>query len=123
MTAAPPSPSPAHPPTGDDPVVATVLRIVAEQTGYPTDMLDLDADLEADLGVDTVKQAETFAAIRDEYDIPRDDTLALRDYPTLNHVIGFVRDKRPDLGGGGCYTAGRRYGRCRSRPTLRLPPP
>jgi NAD(P)-dependent dehydrogenase (short-subunit alcohol dehydrogenase family)/acyl carrier protein len=82
---------------GGDPVVDKVLEIVAAQTGYPTDMLDLDADLEADLGVDTVKQAETFAAIREEYNIERDDTLALRDYPTLNHVIGFVHERRPDL--------------------------
>ncbi len=37
---------------------------MAEKTGYPKDMLDLDLDLEADLGVDTVKQAEMFAAIR-----------------------------------------------------------
>ena len=35
-----------------------MLEIVAEQTGYPPDMLDLDLDLEADLGIDTVKQAE-----------------------------------------------------------------
>ena len=44
-----------------------------EKTGYPKDMLDLDLDLEADLGVDTVKQAEMFAAIRETYNIPRDD--------------------------------------------------
>ena len=37
---------------------------MVEKTGYPRDMLDLDLDLEADLGVDTVKQAEMFAAIR-----------------------------------------------------------
>ena len=36
-------------------------RLVVEKTGYPKDMLDLDLDLEADLGVDTVKQAEMFA--------------------------------------------------------------
>ena len=36
---------------------------MAEKTGYPQDMLDLDLDLEADLGVDTVKQAEMFAAV------------------------------------------------------------
>ncbi len=80
-----------------DPVEAAVLAVVAAQTGYPTDMLDLDLDLEADLGIDTVKQAETFAAIRAQYDIPRDDNLALRDYPTLRAVIGFVHDKAPNL--------------------------
>jgi hypothetical protein len=52
-----------------------ILAIVAEKTGYPPDMLDLDLDLEADLGVDTVKQAETFAAIRGEFNIPRRDDL------------------------------------------------
>ena len=60
-------------------------------------MLDLDLDLEADLGVDTVKQAEMFAAIREIYNIPRDENRKLRDYPTLAHVIRFVYEKRPDL--------------------------
>ena len=77
-----------------------MLEIVAEKTGYPKDMLDLDLDLEADLGVDTVKQAEMFAAVRAAYNIPRDENLKLRDFPTLAHVIQFVYEKRPDLAGG-----------------------
>jgi acyl transferase domain-containing protein/NAD(P)-dependent dehydrogenase (short-subunit alcohol dehydrogenase family) len=80
-----------------DPVKEKVLALVAEKTGYPVDMLDLDLDLEADLGVDTVKQAEVFASIRETYNIPRDENRKLRDYPTLAHVIRFVYDKRPDL--------------------------
>ena len=39
-----------------------MLEIVAAQTGYPLEMLELDLDMEADLGIDTVKQAETFQA-------------------------------------------------------------
>ncbi len=74
-----------------------ILALVVEKTGYPEDMLDLELDLEADLGVDTVKQAELFAAIRSIYNIPRDENLKLRDYPTLAHVIRFVQEKRPDL--------------------------
>ncbi len=81
----------------NDPVKDRILALVVEKTGYPVDMLDLDLDLEADLGVDTVKQAEMFAAIRAAYDIPRDENRKLRDYPTLAHVIRFVYDKRPDL--------------------------
>jgi acyl transferase domain-containing protein/acyl carrier protein len=80
-----------------DAVKERILALVVEKTGYPTDMLDLDLDLEADLGVDTVKQAEMFAAIRAAYDIPRDENRKLRDYPTLAHVIRFVYEKRPDL--------------------------
>ena len=44
-----------------DPLTERIVNLVADQTGYPADMLDLDLDLEADLGIDTVKQAETFA--------------------------------------------------------------
>ena len=62
-------------------------------TGYPPELLDLDLDLEADLGVDTVKQAEVFAAVRERFGVERDDTLPLRDFPTLAHVIGWIRDK------------------------------
>ncbi len=80
---------------GRRPVTAKVLEIVAEQTGYPVEMLELDLDMEADLGIDTVKQAETFAAIRQAFDIPRRDDLKLRDYPTLAKVIDFVRESRP----------------------------
>src|SRR5208282_5909516 len=80
-----------------DPVKDKVLALVAQKTGYPVDMLDLDLDLEADLGVDTVKQAEVFASIREAYNIPRDENRKLRDYPTLAHVIRFVYEKRPDL--------------------------
>ena len=79
---------------GED-VTARVVALVAEQTGYPPELLDLDLDLEADLGVDTVKQAELFAQVRETYGIARDDSLKLRDYPTLNHVVGFVRDRIP----------------------------
>jgi len=83
----------------DDPVKERILALMVEKTGYPRDMLDLDLDLEADLGVDTVKQAEMFAAIREIYSLPRDENRKLRDYPTLAHVIRFVHEKRPDLAG------------------------
>ncbi len=78
----------------DDSIKDKVLEIVAEKTGYPKDMLDLDLDLEADLGIDTVKQAEMFAAIRAAYNIPRDENLKLREFPTLAHVIQFAHDRQ-----------------------------
>jgi acyl transferase domain-containing protein/NAD(P)-dependent dehydrogenase (short-subunit alcohol dehydrogenase family) len=92
----PPQP-PRAPAKQSDPVKERILALVVEKTGYPSDMLDMDLDLEADLGVDTVKQAEMFAAIREIYNIPRDENRKLRDYPTLAHVIRFVHEKRPDL--------------------------
>ncbi|MGC1452629.1 MAG: SDR family NAD(P)-dependent oxidoreductase [Candidatus Sulfotelmatobacter sp.] len=97
-----PAPLPASmtPASSDDPIKKKVLQIVAEKTGYPEDMLDLDLDLEADLGVDTVKQAEMFAAVRAAYNIPRDENLKLRDFPTLAHVIKFAHDRSAPLTAG-----------------------
>ncbi len=96
--AAPAAPAPAAPAAASaDAVVEKVLSVVADKTGYPKDMLELDLDMEADLGIDTVKQAETFAAIREGFAIPVQEGLNLRDYPTLASVVGFVRSMRPDL--------------------------
>jgi hypothetical protein len=76
-----------------DDVMARVTAVVAEMTGYPTELLEPDLDLEADLGVDTVKQAEVFAAVRGFYELERDDNLQLRDFPTLRHVADWVRER------------------------------
>ena len=97
--AVPPPQIPPGPAPQGVSVKERILALAVEKTGYPQDMLDLDLDLEADLGVDTVKQAEMFAAIREIYNIPRDENRKLRDYPTLAHVIRFVFEKRPDLAG------------------------
>ncbi|MGA1793978.1 MAG: phosphopantetheine-binding protein, partial [Thermoplasmatota archaeon] len=70
-----------------------VIEIVSEKTGYPEDMLELDLDLEADLGIDTVKQVELFAMAREDFDLPRDDTISLQDMPTLRHIIDYVASK------------------------------
>ncbi len=43
---------------------ATLLELVADRTGYPQDMLALDADLEADLGVDSIKRVEIIGALQ-----------------------------------------------------------
>lgn len=39
-------------------LTARLLTIMGERTGYPQDMLDLNLDLEADLGVDSIKRTE-----------------------------------------------------------------
>jgi len=35
-----------------------ILKIASERTGYPVDMLDPSLDMEADLGIDSIKRAE-----------------------------------------------------------------
>jgi acyl carrier protein len=48
-------------------ITNTLLKIVSEKTGYPVDMLDVNMDLEADMGIDSIKQVEIIGAMRDVY--------------------------------------------------------
>ncbi|MDE2290571.1 MAG: SDR family NAD(P)-dependent oxidoreductase, partial [Elusimicrobia bacterium] len=97
------APAPAARPAslGDEAQVSKeIVALVSEKTGYPAEMLELDLDMEADLGIDTVKQAELIGLIRDKYSIPKAENLSLKDYPTLRHVVKFVL-----AGGGGASSA------------------
>ncbi len=58
--AAPISATP-EPPRADQ-VAGELVRLVAERTGYPTEMLGLDIDMETDLGIDSIKRIEILAA-------------------------------------------------------------
>lgn len=42
-----------------------LVGIVADRTGYPKDMLGLDMDLEADLGIDSIKRVEILGALQE----------------------------------------------------------
>ena len=44
---------------------ALMLEVVSEKTGYPVEMLGLEMDLEADLGVDSIKRVEILSAMRE----------------------------------------------------------
>ncbi|HUT85721.1 MAG TPA: SDR family NAD(P)-dependent oxidoreductase, partial [Elusimicrobiales bacterium] len=78
-------------------VKVEILQMISEKTGYPEDMLDIDLDMEADLGIDTVKQAELFASMREQYNIERKEGLKLSDYSTIRKCVQFVME---ESGGG-----------------------
>ena len=60
-----PGPSPAESAAATEPVsLALLLSVVADKTGYPVDMLNGGMDLETDLGIDSIKKVEIFAAVR-----------------------------------------------------------
>jgi acyl transferase domain-containing protein/NAD(P)-dependent dehydrogenase (short-subunit alcohol dehydrogenase family) len=47
------------------PIGPVLIEIVAEKTGYPVDMLELDMQLDADLGIDSIKRVEILSALQD----------------------------------------------------------
>lgn len=55
-----------HPSAENTENVRTVLiDIVSDLTGYPPDMLGLDMDIEADLGIDSIKRVEILSTLED----------------------------------------------------------
>ena len=55
-------------------------------------MVELDADLEADLGIDSIKKAQLFGELANEFDVQASDDLSLDDFPTLRHVKAFLEN-------------------------------
>jgi len=73
--------------------VDEILDIYSEITGYPKEMLDLNMEIEADLGIDTVKQATILSMISEKFNIPQEDSVKLSNYPTIGHVVNMVQSK------------------------------
>ncbi len=87
---APPASQPETSPVSRDVILDDLLGVISEKTGYERDELDLDYELEADLGIDTVKQAEIFSEVRERYGVERDDDFALADYPTIVSLVDWL---------------------------------
>ena len=51
-------------PPSSDRSPAIVLEVVSEKTGYPAEVLDLDMQLDADLGIDSIKRVEILSAFK-----------------------------------------------------------
>ncbi|TVR24703.1 MAG: beta-ketoacyl synthase, partial [Anaerolineaceae bacterium] len=73
-----------------------LLNIVSDKTGYPAEMLELEMDIEADLGIDSIKRVEILGAMRDEFpqlpDLPAEDLAELR---TLQEIVDYMGDQMP----------------------------
>ncbi|MEJ6951886.1 SDR family NAD(P)-dependent oxidoreductase [Natronospora cellulosivora (SeqCode)] len=70
-----------------------VLDVYSEVSKYPIDMLDLDMEAEADLGIDTVKQATIFSMISEKLKIPQEEDIQLSNYPTIGHIVRLAQEK------------------------------
>ena len=58
---------PSEPELTQEALAERLVSIVAERTGYPSEMIDLDADLEADLGIDSIKRVEILGTLNQSF--------------------------------------------------------
>jgi acyl carrier protein len=81
---------------------AALLKIVGEKTGYPPEMLELDMDLEADLGIDSIKRVEILGALEDEFpSLPPADTEVLAQTRTLLEIVEYLNKEAGQISENG----------------------
>ncbi len=83
-----------------DELLAQLRRTYATALDYPESVLGENADLEADLGVDSVKQTELLARVGEEYApalLPQDFRLA--ELTTLGCIADFIGSSRAQVNG------------------------
>ncbi|MBZ4401133.1 KR domain-containing protein [Myxococcus sp. AS-1-15] len=89
------SPAPKASTVDADSVMKLLVGALVERTGYPAEMLEAELDLEADLGIDTVKQVEAFAMARVYLNVEKDENFRLRDHNTLRKMVEYLTSRAP----------------------------
>jgi malonyl CoA-acyl carrier protein transacylase/acyl carrier protein/NADP-dependent 3-hydroxy acid dehydrogenase YdfG len=87
-SSAPASPTFPTPAAGGSSIRNVLLAVVADKTGYPKDMIGLDMEIEADLGIDSIKRVEILSAVQEQVpalpSIPAAELGAIR---TLGQIL------------------------------------
>ncbi len=69
-----------------------LLTITSEKTGYPIEMLELDMDMEADLGIDSIKRVEIMGALQEAYpELPQPNLEELSEKRTIGQIVEYLQ--------------------------------
>ena len=86
-----------------DEIHKTLIEIVSQLTGYPDEMLGLDMDIEADLGIDSIKRVEILSALEERMpDLPKVTPDLVGTLKTLGQIVGYLNrpSDRTDIPAG-----------------------
>jgi NAD(P)-dependent dehydrogenase (short-subunit alcohol dehydrogenase family)/acyl carrier protein len=72
-------------------IVTTMLEVVGQLTGYPVEMLGLDMDIEAELGIDSIKRVEILSALEEQMpDLPTVSPEIMGTLKTLGQISEYL---------------------------------
>ena len=78
----------------DDNLQQTVLAIVADKTGYPSDAINLDMKIEEDLGIDSIKRVEILSALKERYPDLQTNDEQLIVANSLREIVELSQEKK-----------------------------
>ena len=76
------------------PVFQFVLDYLVDLTGFSADVIDVHWDLEADLGIDSIKRVQLFGELKGLFSIEASDQ-QLAQLRTLDQIVAFVDERKP----------------------------
>jgi len=83
--------APTSPSLSSDELMALLLSVVSDKTGYPTEMLTMEMELEGDLGIDSIKRVEILSAMQDQVPtLPEVDTAVMAELITLGQIVDYM---------------------------------
>ena len=83
--------------TNSSEIARTLLRIISEKTGYPEEMLELNMDMEADLGIDSIKRVEIMWAFQEGLpSLPQVSGNDIGELRTLQEIINHLELIKPE---------------------------
>ncbi len=92
------TPSQTPVPAVPGPLVQALFEAVSEKTGYPVEMLEPAMELDADLGIDSIKRVEILAALEERFpELPRLEAERLGGLRTLAEVVATLEEGAPQL--------------------------
>ena len=83
----------SEPAISEDAVSGILLELVSEKTGYPQEMLEMDMNLDSDLGIDSIKRVEIFSALKEQ--VPEANEIKadkMAELKTLRDISRFITD-------------------------------
>lgn len=87
-----PAPEIQSDPAKVDALAEFLIDIIVEQTGYPRDVIELDWDMEADLGIDSIRKAQIFGELREYFEMsPESGITSLHQIRTIRDILNLLR--------------------------------
>src|SRR5208282_1654997 len=86
-------PNPASDPNIN--LLEAVLNVICEKTGYPRDVIEPEMDLEADLGIDSIKRLEILSELQARLSISESE-LGLTEIRTISDINSAIARKKPE---------------------------
>ena len=72
-------------------IESILLEVVSDKTGYPAEMLELSMDMEADLGIDSIKRVEIFGAMTEDHpEVQGVNPNELTELRTLGQIVDYL---------------------------------